>query len=146
MKNIEDYDEHVWERLFEFVFPDDKKLSRKEVQVELQKRGIDIRSAWDKIQMALEYSKEIECARVALESAKEKRSSILAKLKSVQIPSLPDIREEILKLIQERFAEPEQAVYCRKLETAASDEDLKTLLEDILRLDELSKDSDDVKT
>ena len=78
--------------------------------------------------------------------AKSKRLSNLAKLKNLQIPHIPNIREEIQKLIEKRFPGPECKVYCRKLETAASDENLKTLLEDILRLDELSKDSDNVET
>jgi hypothetical protein len=144
MKNIEDYDEHVWERLFEFVFPDEKKLSRKEVQSELQKRGVDIRPAWDKIQMALNYSKETERARKKLESAKKRRPSIVAKLKSIQAPYLPDFREQIKQLLKERFTGPQKAAYFRKLESA-SDEDLKTLLEDFSFLEEFSKDSNNVE-
>ncbi len=146
MKNIEDYDNHFWKSFLKFVFPDERTLSHKEVQSELQKLGIDVRPAWDKVQIALNHCKETERARTELKSAKKKRSSFLAKLNNVQFPSFPDNREGILKFIQERFTGPEQAVYCRKLDTAASDEDLKTLLEDILLLDKLSKDSDDVET
>jgi len=145
MKNIEDYDNHLWESLLKFVFPDENTLSRKEVQAELQKRGIDVRPAWDKIQMALNYSKETERARTKLECAKKKRPSILARANSVQVPFVPNVREQILKFIQERFTQPQQEIYCRKLESAASDEDLKTLVKDILRLDEFSKDSNNVE-
>ncbi len=146
MKNIEDYDDIMWENLFEFVFPDEKNLSRKEVQSELLKLDIDIRPAWDKIQMALEYSKEAERARKDLEFAKRKRTTTLAKFKNIQVPSIQSIRGQIIKLIQVRLTDPQKLVYCRKLESAASDNDLKALLEDLLRLDELSKDSDDVET
>jgi len=145
-KGFEHFNNDLCDKLFDFIYPDESSMSDKEVEAELQRLGIDVRPAWDKIQMALHYCKETERARTELMSARKKRPSILAKLNNIQFPSLPDIREEILKLIHERFTEPERAVYCRKLETSASDEDLKNLLEDILLLDELSKDSDDVET
>jgi hypothetical protein len=145
-KSFEDFNNDLCDKLFDFIYPDESSLSDKEVDAELQRLGIDVRPAWDKIQMALHHRKETENARIKLKSAKKKRPSIIAKLNNVQFPSLPYNREEILKLIQEKFTKPEQAIYCRKLETAASDEDLKSLLEDILLLDELSKDSDDVET
>lgn len=145
-KGFEDFNNDLCDKLFDFIYPDESSLSDKEVDAELQRLGIDIRPAWDKIQMALHHRKETESARTKLKSATKKRLSILTKLNNVQFPSIPCNREEIIKFIQKRFTQPDQAIYCRKLETAASDEDLKSLLEDILRLDELSKDSDDVKT
>ncbi|MBC8469822.1 MAG: hypothetical protein H8D56_10150 [Planctomycetes bacterium] len=145
-KGFEDFNNDLCDKLFDFIYPDESNLSDKEVDAEIQRLGIDVRPAWDKIQMALHHHKETENARTKLKYATKKRRSILAKLKNVQSPYLPRNREEILKFIQKRFMQPEQAIYCRKLETAASDEDLKSILEDILRLDELSKDSDDVKT
>ncbi len=144
MKNIEDYDDRVWERLLEFVFPNEKKLSRKEVQSELQKLSIDVRPALEKIQIALQNSQKTACAKANLESAKKKRPSYLAKLNNIKIPTFSDFQEKI-EIIKERFAGLKPTVYYRKLESSESEEDIKTLLEDISRLEEFSKDSNDVE-
>ena len=143
-KGFEDFNNDLCDKLFDFIYPDESSLSDKEVDAELQRLGIDIRPAWDKIQMALNYYKETERARKKLESAKKRRPSIVAKLKNIQAPYLPDIREQIKQLLEERFTGPQKAAYFRKLESA-SDEDLKTLLEDFYLLEEFSKDSNNVE-
>lgn len=143
-KGFEDFNNDLCDKLFDFIYPDESSLSDKEVDAELQRLRIDVRPTWDKIQMALHHRKEMECARIKLESAKKKRPSILAKLKSIQTPYLPDIREQIKQLLEERFTGPRKAAYFRKLESA-SDEDLKTLLEDFSLLEEFSKDSNNVE-
>lgn len=143
-RGFEHFSNDLWDKLFDFIHPDESSMSDKEVEAELQRLEIDIRPAWNKIQMALNQEKEAERARTELESAKRKRPSILGRLKSVQIPSLPDIREQIQKLAEERLAAPEKAAYCRKLESS-SDEDLRTLLEDLSLLEEFSKDSNNVE-
>ena len=143
MNNIKDYGNDFWERFFEFVVPDESTLSRQEVQSELQKLGIDVRPAWDRIQRALDHPKEAERARSKLESARRKRPSALAKIRDHQVPSIPDIRD-VKKWIEDRLGAPTKTAYCRKLERV-SDEDLKTLLEDWSLLEEFSKDSTNVE-
>jgi len=143
-KSFEHFDSDLCDKLFDFIYPDVSSMTDKEVEAELHRLKIDIRPAWDKVQMALEHSKEAERARKDLESAKKKRPSTLAKLKSHKLPSIPIIREEMQKWIEDHFAGSEKAAYCRKLE-GASDEDLKTLLEDLFLLEEFSKDSNDVE-
>lgn len=145
MSNIKDYDNEVWEKFLEFVVPDERTLSRKEVQSELQQLGIDLRPAWEKIQMALADSKQAERARCELESAKKRRRSVLDKLKNLQLKSTPNIREELQKLIEDRFNTSKAATFYRKLESV-SDEDLKSLLEDWSLLEEFSKDSNNVES
>ena len=58
---------------------------------------------------------------------------------------MPNIREALKRMIAERLTGPQQAVYARKLEAAASDDDLKTLLEDITRLETFSEDLENGK-
>jgi hypothetical protein len=144
-ESFEHFNNDLCEKLFDFIYPDESSMSDKEVGAELRRLGIDVRPAWDKIQMALDRSKQAERARKELESARRKRPSNLAKLKGLQIPSIPNIREEMHKWVEERFAGPDKAAYCRRLE-GVSDKDLKTLIEDLSLLEEFSKDSNNVET
>ncbi len=67
----------------------------------------------------------------------------LARFKPLEGPS---IRAKLRSMIADRLQGSMQAVYARKLEDAASDEDLKSLLEDIARLDALAEDGEDGET
>ena len=142
-KSFEHFDSDLCDKLFDFICPDESRMSAKEIDAELQRLGIDVRPAWEKIQMALARSEQAERARSELESAKKRRPFALAKLRDHQVPSIPDIRE-VKKWIEDRLSTPTKAAYCRKLERA-SDEDLKTLLEDWSLLQEFSKDSNNVE-
>jgi len=146
MKNISDFDERVWSRFFDFVFPDEKNLTRDQVQAELRQQGIDLRPARAKLASALKHARESQEARASLENAKQRRVSLLAKLTGIRAPSGPTIRETLERMIAERLSGPQQGVYARKLESVASDEDLKSLLEDLSRLDAFTEDSEDGKS
>ena len=143
MTNMRDFDDRVWGRFFDFVFPDERDLTRDQVQAELRRQGIDMRQPTAKLAYVLKRARESQDARAALEAARRRRPSLLARLTGVEAPSGPIIRETLRRMITERLAGPQQAVYARKLESAASDADLKSLLEDISRLEAFSEDSAD---
>ena len=86
-----------------------------------------------------------EDARTVLESARKSRPSVVARLMKLELPSGPVIREKLKEMIRNRLAGHQQAVYARKLEDAASDEDLRSLLEDLSRLEALSEGEEDVE-
>jgi len=143
MKSINEYDDHVWSRFFDFVFPDERDLTQEQVQADLRDSGVDMRPALSKLQRMLQRDRESRDARAALESARKSRSSILAKLMGFDVPPGPVIREKIKDMIRNRLTGTQQAVYARKLEDVASDEDLKSLLEDFSRLEALSEGAED---
>jgi hypothetical protein len=58
------------------------------------------------------------------------------------MPAVGELREHLKGLIAGKFSGTVQAAYYRKLETAATDEDLQSLLEDIHQLEALSEESD----
>ncbi len=146
MKSIGEYDERVWSQFFDFIFPDEQELTREQVQTELRDSGIDMRPALSKLQGMLQKSREAEAGRAALESARKSRPSVVARLMGLEVPSGSEIRQKLQEMIQSRLTGPQQAVYARKLEDAASDDDLRSLLEDIARLDALSGDREDDDT
>lgn len=146
MKSISEYDERVWSRFFDFVLPDEQELTREQVQTELRDSGVDMRPALRKLHGMLQRSREAEDGRTALESARKSRPSVVARLMGLEVPSGPEIRQKLQVMIKSRLTGPQQAVYARKLEDAASDDDLRSLLEDIARLDSLSEDGEDGDT
>jgi hypothetical protein len=143
--NLEHFDANLCEKLFDFIYQDEKNMTRKEVQAELQHFNIDMRPAIAKLDMALNAFNERQKAQAKLKTARETRLTLLEKLKHFKMPNLPDMRDELQQIITQNLNLSQQPVYFRKLEKAASEQDLKTLLEDILLLKSLEQDSKDEK-
>lgn len=142
--NLRRYSDEVWDRFFDFVFPCEDSLSRQEVQAELQRRRIDVRPALSRVKEALEARR----ARETLAAARETRLGLTARVSGLaapigDVPSPgPELRASLQQIISQ-LSGNEQAAYYHKLEKAASDQDLKSLLDDLHRLDLLNKDEDD---
>jgi len=139
-KNLEHFDTDLCEKLFNFAYPDQKDMDRKDVQKELQRLNIDMRPVKAKLEMALNAYSQSQKARVELKTAREKRLSLLDKLKQVKIPNLPTLRKELQEIIAQHLNTTLQAAYFRKLEEAATEQDLQSLLEDMLLLESLDQD------
>jgi len=146
MTKLDQLDVRVWNSFFDFIFCGTETMTRKEVEAELRQLGIDVGPAIQKVQQALKRAREAQDARAALEKAKARRPSLLGKLTSIRVPLGSDIRKVLKTMISQQFSGPQQEVYARKLEGAASDADLRSLLEDIARLDALSRDQEDDKS
>jgi hypothetical protein len=143
--NLEHFDANLCEKLFDFIYPDEKNMTRKEVQAELQRFNIDMRPAMAKLDMVLNACYERQKAQAKLKTAREERVTLLEKLKQFKMPSLPNMREALQQMITQNLNPSQQLVYFHKLDEAASEQDLKTLLEDILLLKSLEQDSKDEK-
>ena len=138
MADLKRHSDPVWERFFEFVFPCDEEMTRAEVQDDLKRLGISVNKAVSRLQQALEASK----GRAELATARAKRLGIVARLGKVVAPAVQGLRERLKELIAGKMQGELQAAYFRKLETAATDEDLQSLFEDIHRLEALSEEPD----
>ena len=135
---LRQYGDDVWDRFFDFVCLCNETLTRQEVQAELQRKGIDVRPAIARVRDALEAKR----ARESLATAHERRSGVLEKISDVTAPVGQALRQSLQQIIS-RLSGTDQAAYFHKLEKAASDEDMQSLLEDLHRLDTLSKDTED---
>jgi len=140
--NFKHFDANLCEKLFDFIYPDEENMTRKEVQAELQCLKIDMRPAIEKLNMALNFCNEKQKARAKFKNAREIRLSLLEKLKQIEVRNLPAQRNVLQDMIAQLLNAPLKAAYSRKLEEAASEQDLKTLLEDILLLESLDQDSE----
>ena len=143
--NLEHFNTDLCEKLFDFIYPDEADMSRKEIQAELQRLNIDIRPVKRKFELALNSHFQTQKAKGELKFAREKRLSLLAKIKQIKTPNLPTLRNELQELIAQHLSAPLQSMYWRKLEDAATDEDLQSILQDILLLESLDKAANDEK-
>lgn len=143
MTDMTHFSDRVWDQLLDFIYQDERELTHDEVKAELMAAGINTRPYFSKLHSMVRHAQESANARAALEHARKQRPSILAKLMDMIAPSAPAIREKLQDLIQQKLSGPKKALYARKLQGASSDEDLKSLLEDLSRLDAFSEGSDD---
>lgn len=132
----------TWERFFEFLFRCERdceeKLSREEVQADLRQLGIDVGKAVRRVQQAVAAAK----GRAELANARAKRLGVVSQLNQVVVPSETNLRTRLKDIIAGKFEGTVQAAYFRKLESAATEEDLQSLFEDIHRLETLSEGED----
>tara|TARA_R110002072_G_scaffold101703_2_gene224029 strand:+ start:433 stop:873 length:441 start_codon:yes stop_codon:yes gene_type:complete len=128
-------DGQTWDHFFDFVTDTDEQLTRNEVRSELKKFGVDPAPAIASVKAALEARR----AQAKLAIAKEQRASMTTELFGVVSHSAEQVRDSIRSFIEERFQGSGQAAYFRKLDEAASDEDLQSLMDDLARLDALTQ-------
>lgn len=135
MSDYKKFGDAAWDRFFEFLdLDEDRPMS--DVDDELSRRGIDATPTINKVLGAVRAAK----AREALERARQERPRALERLANIPTPSTGSLRDRIKDLIAGRLAATTQAAYFRKLEQAATDDDLRSLLADVERLRTLEED------
>ena len=55
---MKEYDDHVWNRFVDFVFPQERNLTREQVQAELREQGIDISPSITRLASILKQARE----------------------------------------------------------------------------------------
>lgn len=146
MKDLDRFDDRVWGKFLRFLLPNETMMSPEEVDAELQYLGMDTQPGMAKVQKALQRRTVVREARAALGGAREKRSSIMARIREIISPSGSLNKEALKRLIVERFTGTSQAAFFRKLDSVASNDDLKSLLDDMSKLEALSEEPDDAKS
>lgn len=135
MSDLHSYDNHVWDRLFDSLYSSDGGISDAEIDSELREAHIDIGPAVHRLRAIIEERR----ARQKLAEAREHRSSLMERLRPVIGPTVKDLRAGVREFIDRVFSGPEQVAHYHKLERAATDEDLSSLLDDLTRLAELRR-------
>lgn len=139
MSELNTFDDAAWDRFFEFLYPTGEKLPGSSIDDELKAAVIDVTVALQKVRKAILSAD----AKRRLELAKGKRSRLLDQLRSVTGPAIEQVREGLANMIEQKLVGSKQATYFKKLNNAASDDDLRSLLEDLERLDCFEPRDDD---
>jgi len=143
MNKLEAHDQKVWDRLFELLYACDEPITDAEIDADLQQAGIDMRPAYRRLHEMIEQKK----ARQQFAQAHELRASMVDKLRNVVGPKMADLRTGVREFIDKMFNGPEQVAHFHKLQKAATDEDLQSLMDDLTKLTALrqTKDKDGSK-
>ena len=141
MSDLKRFGNDVWDRLLDLLFDCDEQGSNAEVKARLQAAGIDMRPAYRRMHHMIAEKK----AREQLAAAAATRQSMMQKLCGIVAPPVEDLRTGIRNLIDRVFTGSAQVAHYQKLEKAASDEDLRSLLEDLTKLAALRQDQDESK-
>lgn len=139
MSDLRFQDTKVWDRLFDILYGCDESITDAEVEIDLQQARIDMRPAFRRMHDMIEQVK----ARQQFVQARETRQSMLDKLRDVVGPKVTDLRHGVREFIDRVFSGPEQVAHYHKLEKAASEEDLQSLMDDLTRLAELRQAKDE---
>jgi hypothetical protein len=138
MSDLETHNQTVWDRLFDLLYACEESITDAEVDADLQQAGIDMRPAFRRLHEMIEQKK----ARQQFARAREFRASLMDKLQDVVSPKVSDLRTGVREFIDRVFSGPEQVAHYHKLEKAATDEDLQSLMDDLTKLAELRQTRD----
>lgn len=125
----------VWDRLFLLLYPCDKSVTNEEVDAELERLGIDMKPAFQRLQKMV----EVQRARAKLAGAGNVRASLCDKIHNVVAPRMEDLRNGVKSLIGKFKDDQAQLADFHKLEGAATEEDLQSLLDDLEKLEAMQE-------
>lgn len=141
MSDLKRFGDDVWDRLFDLLHDCDEHETNADVRARLQAAGIDMRPAYRRMhQMIAERNAREQLARAAAT-----RQSMMQKLAGVVTPPVEDLRNGIKNLIDRVFTGSAQVAHYQKLQNASSEEDLRSLFEDLTKLAALRQEQNDSK-
>lgn len=125
----------VWDRLFTLLYPCDERLSDEEIEADLKSAGIDMEPGYRRLAAMVETHR----ARAKLAGAGNVRASLCDKIHNVVAPRMVDLRNGVRSLIGKLKGDQAQLAYFHKLEGAATEEDLQSLLDDLEKLEAMQE-------
>ena len=133
MASVPNANNPAWDRFLEFIDCSDETAATGDAEAELRRQGIDVKKAQARILAVVQKARaktELDRARKLLPKAREAAGSIPRSQYSAE-------SERVKALIAEKCQDGERLAYFRKLESVASDNDLRSLLEDLEFLESL---------
>jgi hypothetical protein len=131
MTPSEPNDNASWDPVFDFLADEVGEMNQEEIRAELRSFRINVDRTVHQIKHALQAAE----AREAMEKAPIRRARILEKLRDVVLQPIEIARRDIRALLQAQRLSTVHQVYFNRLESAASEEDLRSLVEDLAALD-----------
>lgn len=143
MSDLQAHNKKVWDRLFDLLYACDEFISDSEVDADLEQAGIDMQPAFRRLHGMIEQLN----ARRQFVQARETRRILMEKIAGVVAPNVTDLRAGVRDFIDRVFSGSEHVAFYHKLEKAATEEDLQSLMDDLSRLAQLRqpKETDEPK-
>ena len=125
----------VWDRFFLLLYPCNESVTNEEVDKELDRLGIDMQPAFQRLHKMI----DVQRARTKLAGAGNIRASLCEKLQNLVAPRMEDLRNGVRSMIGKLKGDQMQMAYFHKLEGAATEEDLQSLLDDLEKLEAMQE-------
>ena len=135
MSDLQRYDNRGWDRFFDLLYPCDESVTPEATRAELQRAGIDMRRAYGRLQQMIEAKR----AQEQLARARAIRAGVINTIRGVVGPKVENLRASLDEFIARNFSGEAQVAHYHKLQKAATDDDLQSLLDDLNRLAALEK-------
>ncbi|MCH8146682.1 MAG: hypothetical protein IH987_01635, partial [Planctomycetes bacterium] len=116
----------AWDAFFDFLAEEVVEMNEDEIRSELRSHRINVGPTVDRIKLGLQAAK----ARQAMQEAPARRIHLLEKLRHLKIESVEDARRDLRAFLKSLGPEPIHELYFNRLESAATDEDIRSLIED----------------
>ena len=139
MSGPKHFGSEVWDRFFELLYDCTETASDTEVKARLLAAGIDMRPAYRRMHQMVAERK----ARAALAEARARRASVVRGIRDVVAEEVENLRDGVKQLIDRLFTGADLAANHHKLEKTASDDDLKSMMDDLTRLAQLREQKTD---
>lgn len=120
------YSPETWAKFLDLVGPDADSLPREDVQQELRASGVDTDAVLNRVKNTIQRHAD----REALRQAAAKREELL-RSKPGMLDPVKKTRDVLLEGIRGLGNPGLAQVYMNRMEQAATDEDLQSLLEDL---------------
>ena len=120
------YSPETWNKFLDLIGPDTDELTREEVQKQLRASGVDTAAILSRVRNTIQRHAD----RESLAQAAQKRDQLLRSQPSV-LDSVKKTRDALLDAIRSLGNPGLAQVYMNRMEQAATDEDLQSLLEDL---------------
>jgi hypothetical protein len=131
MTDLKRHSQRVWDRFFELLSSCNESATDAEIDADFKRFGIKMESANRKLHRMVAQHR----ARSQFVAAKSNRVAVIDRLRNVVAPRVDNIRASINDLIDRAVSVPSRSAYFHKLEKAASEQDLQSLLDDLQKLD-----------
>ena len=132
------YSPETWNKFLDLIGPDTDELTREEVQKQLRASGVDTAAILSRVRNTIQRHAD----RESLAQAAQKRDQLLRSQPSV-LDSVKKTRDALLDAIRSLGNPGLAQVYMNRMEQAATDEDLQSLLEDLEQAKAVGNDPED---
>ncbi len=130
--------------LAEFLYEPELNLSADEIRVRLKEAHVDIAQVEKRFRAALAQAR----GRSALATAQQRREAFLSKISDLkkQLATSSEVREHVRQLVEKLFGQEATAAVAWRNFEKATDDDLRSMIEDMTLLEELEKDDQSTPT
>lgn len=144
MTTPEKFHPQDWDALFDALAEETTSLTPEEIRTNLKAHQIDVSPAVGRVTKAIEAAR----ARASLQAASARRQTIAVRfeqLRQAAVRPLEEAKRRISEVLDQYRRDAVPQAYFNRLQEATTEEDIRSLVEDLEGLNLLREDGDDTR-